>query len=79
MEMDDFKAATAAATAAENALRDGLTAVGIPERDLRQLRSRVLVDGKSVVMAGSWPTDTAEKVAAALEIAAAVMRIPEST
>jgi hypothetical protein len=79
MKMDDFKAATAAAEAAENALRDGLLAVGVPEKTLDQLRSRVLANGRSVVMVGSWPTEVAEKVAAALEMSAAVMRIPEDT
>lgn len=66
MDMEQFKSATAAAASAERSLQEGLRALGIPERDLRQLRSRVLVDGRPVVILGAWPTDTTEKVAAAL-------------
>ena len=79
MEMAEFKAAMTAATGSEKALRDALLATGVPERDLRQLRSRVLVDGRSVVVVGTWTTDVVEKVAAALEMAAAVLQIPENT
>lgn len=72
MEMEKFKSAMAAAQSAEESLRDGLRALGVPDRDLRQLRSRVLVDGRPVVIVGVWPTDTTERVAAALQLGAAI-------
>lgn len=74
MDMETFKSSMAAAANAEKSLREALYVLGVPERDLHQMRSRVLVNGRPIVVIGTWPTDVAEKVATALKLGAAQMQ-----
>ena len=73
MEMDVFKSSSAQAKSAAEAIRDALRAVGVPNRDLREVRPQVLAHGRPVVNLGAWRLDAIEKVAAALQLGAAMM------